>query len=185
MNVASKETNPIHSQEVCTIVVLYDGNATRSRAMAACNYLVQQFWADIELKFHWWRTDFLRDAPLAAVAADNAVTADFLIIATENEAEISPALESWFESWLSRRMNREGALVDLRPAASVRSVSSASQREHFLLEVCERGSFDYLAAISNQPGQGGEPGPLTKGVSGVIDEKWREPYPPSHYGLNE
>ncbi len=181
MNVTNQENDSRNAQEVCTIVVLYDGNATRSRAMAACNYLVQQFWADIELKFHWWRTDFLRDAPLAAVAADNAVAADFLILADENEGEILPALESWFESWLFKRQDRQGALVDLRPANSARASHNASQREQFLREVCLRGNFDYLAAIPDAPSLG-------RGAVALAENGFEISYDApanSHYGLNE
>lgn len=185
MNVTNQETDSITAQEVCTIVVLYDGNATRARAMAACNYLVQQFWADIELKFHWWRTDFFREAPLAAVAADNAVAADFLILACENAREISPALESWFERWLPRRKDRQGALVDLRPANAACANHRASQREQFLRDVCQRGNFDYLAAIADETSPASRTVPAADDLSEVIDDARGASYRNSHYGLNE
>jgi hypothetical protein len=185
MNAASPETNLLNPHEVCSIVVLYDGMATRTRALTACNYLVQQFWADIELKFHWWRTDFLRDATLAQVAADNAVGTDFLIMATESPWEVSPALESWFESWLSRRREREGALVDLRPAGADGSSRNDNERERFLREVCRRGNFDYLAAIPEGADAGNHSHHPTNGLSALWDDNLKESRPPSHYGLNE
>lgn len=179
MKTASIEIDSPSDPEVCTIVVLYDGNLTRARAMAACDYLVNQFWADIELSFHWWRTDFLRDAALAQVAADDAVKSDFLIICSESGGEFSPALESWFEIWLDRRGEREGALMDL--SSSLRS----PQREIFLREVGRRGKFDYLTAV---PGEGGNPlNPNGAGPekSGHLEEIPVGARPPSHYGLNE
>jgi len=183
MNVVMPERDASDFQEICTIVVIYEGDATRARAMGACDYLVRQFWQEVELKFHWWRTDFLRDAQLAAVAADNAVQADFLIISSEKNREFPPALESWFESWLERRSDRQGALVDLQ--AVFEGGQSVTARAQFLQEVGRRGKFDYLTAMP-----GGETGvaqtaSARQPVNGIIDDILGEPRPPSHYGLNE
>jgi len=173
MNASIEAIKSPHDQEVCTIVVLYDDNVTRSRALVACDYLVNQFWPEIELKFHWWRTDFLRDGVLARVAADAAVASDFLILGSASSGELSAALESWFESWLERRGERNGALVDL--AASPRS----SDREFFLREVARRGNFDYLTSVPAEVGNS------FKDLSPRVDNILGESRPPSHYGLNE
>jgi len=172
MRTASEEIESPNDQEVCTVVVLYDGLVTRARAMAACDYLVNQFWPEVELKFHWWRTDFLRDAALANLAADEAVASDFLIICSDGTGALSPALETWFETWLERRGEKNGALVDL--SASPRS----TQREAFLREVGRRGRFDYLTAVPEEVGNTINPNRVADGILG-------ESRPPSHYGLNE
>ena len=113
MNTVIEEQLIPESSDVCTVVVLYDGDKTREKALAACDFLVKQFWQDVELEFHWWRTDFLRDSTLATVASTNAVASDFLIVCLDSHREIAPALESWFEGWVTKRSGREGALVDL------------------------------------------------------------------------
>jgi hypothetical protein len=177
MNATRPDRESPEFSDVCTIVVLYEGDVSRARAMSACDYLVRQFWAEVELKFHWWRTDFLRDEQLAAVAAVNAMAADFLIISSESDREFSLELESWFESWLDRRLDREGALVDLLPASQ--NGRGVSAREQFLHEVSRRGKFDYLTSI---PGGTGEP---RQSVTRLIDDRSGESRPPSHYGLNE
>lgn len=179
MDVTSNAIDSAADQEVCTIVVLYDGNVTRARAMAACDYLVNQFWPEVELKFHWWRTDFLRDAALARVAAFDAVASDFLIISSESGGELSPALESWFESWLERRGERNGALVDL--SSSPRSL----QRETFLRDVGRRGKFDYLTAVPEGVGNTFTPNGPASDLSGPVNDILGESRPPSHFGLNE
>lgn len=179
MKAANEEVNPPREEEVCSIVVLYDGFQSRARAMSACDYLVKQFWPEVEVKFHWWRTDFLSDLTLAKVAADNVVVADFLIFSSESDGEISPALESWFESWLDRRGEREGALVDLG------SAPRSSQREFFLREISRRGRFDYLTVIPDERGNAlNSDLPAKKGLS-MAEDFSRETRPPSHYGLNE
>lgn len=177
MNATRPDRESPEFSDVCTIVVLYEGDASRFHAMAACDYLVRQFWAEVELKFHWWRTDFLRDEQLAAVAAVNAVQADFLIISSASAQEFSPELESWFEGWLDRRTDKEGALVDLLPVSQTGPGPTA--REQFLHEVCRRGKFDYLTAV---PGETGESRPA---LTGIIPDRSMESRPPSHFGLNE
>ena len=93
MNAAIEDANASNSQDTCNIVVLYDGDHTRTRAMAACDFLVGQFWEDVELNFHWWRTDFLRDAALAKVAALNAIAADFLIVSSDHRDQPSALVD--------------------------------------------------------------------------------------------
>jgi len=180
MNVVIPERETSGFPDVCTIVVLYDDDATRARAMAACDYLVRQFWHEIELKFHWWRTDFLQDMSLASLAADNAVQADFLILSLRPDHELSPTLEAWFESWLPRRPEELGALVDLTPRP--RGGFRDSSREQFLLEVSRRGKFDYLTAM---PGTDARPPEDRSSLPGIVDDILGESRPPSHFGLNE
>jgi len=179
MNAVPDSIDSPSAEEVCTIVALYDGNVTRARAMAACDYLVHQFWPELELKFHWWRTDFLRDAALASVAAANALTADFLIICSETGAELSPALETWFESWLSRRGEKSGALVDLSPA------SRSPAREQFLREAGRRGRFDYLTAVPAGSESSFNSAAADEKPSGSRNDRLSDFRPPTHYGLNE
>ena len=183
MNTAIEDQSAPDATDICTIVVLYDGDTTRARALAACDYLVNQFWQDVELEFHWWRTDFLRDSTLATVASTNAVASDFQIVCLDLHREIAPALESWFESWLANRSGREGALVDL--TSNFRSKNDLTQIQNFLRDVSLRGNFDYLTAIpsdgritqtTNIPSVGNYQG---------IDEILGETRPPSHFGLNE
>ncbi|TSA41817.1 MAG: hypothetical protein D4R57_00180 [Verrucomicrobiales bacterium] len=183
MNAAIEEQYSPESKDVCTIVVLYDGDVTRARALEACDYLVNQFWQDVELEFHWWRTDFLRDEMLASVAATNGVAADFLIVCLDSNREIAPALESWFESWLMKRSGREGALVDLTRAQ--KPGTELTQRELFLREVSVRGNFDYLTAIPDEGRTSLASGNPSGEMSGVIDDILGESRPPSHFGLNE
>jgi hypothetical protein len=177
-------SRPLDNPRNCQIVVLYDGTATRARAMVACDYLVGQFWEDVELSFHWWRTDFLRDPAFATVAAANAIDSDFLIICSGTEHELSPALEQWFETWLERRGNHLGALVDLGTVQERRSISSSPERERLLRDICRRGSFDYLTAFSTVVGNAVGENSVPR-MGGALEESNREGRPPSHYGLNE
>lgn len=179
MNTQAEIPPPADSLDACTIVVLYDGDVTRARAMDACDYLVNQFWKDVELKFHWWRLDFLNDFTLANIAASNAIAADFLIVCLQPHEMISPSLESWFEKWLPERGENNGALVNLTDNST--RTNQASQIGQFLKDVCRRGNFDYLTAIPPE----GKPSSNATSSLANVDDIWRESRPPSHFGLNE
>ena len=183
MNAAIEEQRFNESQDVCTIVVLYDGDATRTRALKACDYLVNQFWQDVELEFHWWRTDFLRDEALGTVAATNSMVADFLIVCLDPDKEIASALRSWFENWVTKRGGREGALVNL--TTSQKSWTELTQIEKLLRDVSHRGNFDYMTAIPIE-GKTSITASYPSGeFPGIVDNILGESRPPSHFGLNE
>lgn len=183
MNTLKEEQFTPESNDACTIVVLYDCDATRARALSACDFLVNQFWKDVELEFHWWRTDFLSDETLATVASANAVAADFLIVCLESQEEISPALESWFESWVTERRDCEGALVDLTDNSG--AAKEFTMIQTFLREVSQRGNFDYLTAIPGDEKKSKTETQSTQEYFQRIDDTLKEPRPPSHFGLNE
>jgi hypothetical protein len=179
-----KKPEATPSPEVCVITVLYDDDPTRQQAMRACDFLVGQFWEQVELEFHWWRTDFLRDTLLAAAAAENAAASDFLILSAGSPARLSLDLQAWIQSWLDRRTGSAGALVDLQ--ARPRKGARASERERFLAEVCGRGRFDYLTTGAGDlfdaekfPTSG--PGTWL----GAADPEANRFRPPTHCGLNE
>jgi hypothetical protein len=175
---AANKANTSSPLDLCTVVVIYDDNATRTRALAACDYLVGQFWENVELDFHWWRTDFLNDPYIARAAAHHAVAADFLIVCLKEPGGRPAALEAWFESWVGKRSNREGALIDLT-AATVADRSSSTRR-NFLRDVARVGMFDYLTAGPEET----ETNPPATSVN-ATDDFFGNPRPPSHFGLND
>jgi hypothetical protein len=135
------ETGP--SKEMWYVAVLYDDSATRQRAMEVCDHLAQRFWSEVELKFHWWRTDFLQDPGMAATAADNSCNADFIVVCILPEGELSPVVRHWFEGWIAQREGREGALIDLT-ATTGPSALAAQRKKIFLRDVAHRAGMDYL-----------------------------------------
>jgi hypothetical protein len=185
MNAAIEEEDASTSGEVCTVVVLYEDDVTRARALAAGDYLVRQFWEEVELKFHWWRTDFLQDACLAEMAAHDAIESDLLIVCFQDPVEISPQLEAWYERWIDRRKNRPGALVDLCP--KLVTGDQRDRRQDILREIARRGMFDYLVAVpeSAESNPRRPSHPPAAGRSEWIGEMRDDSRPPSHYGLNE
>jgi hypothetical protein len=162
------------AQGTCIVVVIYDTDQMRARAIAAHHYLLERCRGNVELQFHWWRTAFLTDPLLANVATENALASDCVMICLEDDPAVSPSLESWFESWIERRENRDGALVDLGPRPPN---GNGSLRETFFRDLCRRGGLDWLTA---PPQSRSTPPRLDFPFDELPD---RLPYP--HFGLNE
>jgi hypothetical protein len=142
MNVTQPSSETGENKEVWFVVVLYDDATTRQRAMDVCDHLAQRFWAEVDLKFQWWRSDFLEDPGMAATAADNSRNADFIVVCILPDGEISPVVRQWFETWIPQREGREGALIDL--TAIIGSSPGAHRKKIFLREVAHRAGMDYL-----------------------------------------
>lgn len=168
MTAAIEEENASNQVDTCNVVVIYDNLSARERAMAACDYLVKQFWENVELKFHWWRMDFLGDLSLAEDAALNAIASDFLIVCLDKNQTGSATLETWFKTWIARRKNQDGALLDL---------SANHQLSRFLQNASARSGFDYLSPASNVSAFGAS--------SSAREDNYPHSRPPSRFGLNE
>ena len=140
------KTRTREPEELWSVVVLYEDAATRQRAMKVCDHLVQQFWAEVEFKFHWWRTDFLEDDTMAATAAADAGNADFIVVSSSAERELSPFVKNWFETWIAQRQGREGAFVDLTETGAV-SAAHVQHNKIFLRNVAHRAAMDYLTKV--------------------------------------
>ena len=182
MNAAIEEQNASIPLDTCTVVVIYDNTASRARAMTACDFFVNQFWENVELEFHWWRTDFLQDPGLAGDAAKNATESDFLIVCLGEAGADLATLEAWFENWIAGRQGREGVLLDLSATDSQRN-----RQTDFLREICGRGSFDYLTPAPAPPAASmpRSPAGQTATISSAIEERRHHSRPPSRFGLNE
>jgi hypothetical protein len=167
------------ANEPCTVVVLYDNDAARTRAMTACDFLVSQFWDCVEMEFHWWRTDFLIDPVLRQVASGNALDADFFIVSCELELGRYTGVKAWFESWVDLRDGPEGALVDLQPGRMTPTLRETAGNS-YLVSMARRGRFDYLTSLDAV-------GRVDQAASNVIvaQDAFKTSRPPTHYGLNE
>jgi hypothetical protein len=174
MNVSGRIEERLDEQETCTVVVIYEDAVARERAMAACDCLMQQLWSEVEFDFHWWRADFLEHAVMAHTAAQQAAAANFLIFCSSAENEFSPALKTWFESWIEDRHGRDGALLNLTNP-NLTETGSARPMEAFLRGVAHRATLDYFAT---------SPQTMTGTLPASLEEAEHPPRPPS-FGIND
>ncbi len=188
MNVTSEMTEDRAFKESCTVLVLYEDAATRQRGLAACDYLVQNFWAEVEFEFHWWRTDFLAEASLAAAAAEMASKANLIFLCSAVTREPSATLKAWFDSWIENRPEREGMLVNLITGDGPTHHPHAG--ELFLRDISRRADLDYLGTFP-QTSTGTFPSSVMDAerraheMSAVLDELLHESPRPPHFGIND
>lgn len=188
MHVTNEITDVSPRKEFCTVLVLYEDMATRQRGLAACDYLMQHFLAEIEFEFHWWRTDFLADALLAAAAAEKAAAANLIFLCSAATREPSATLITWFDSWIERRLEGEGVLVNL--ATGEATAHHRQVGELFLREISRRADLDYLGTFP-QTSTGTFPSFVmdvehrANQMSAVLDGLLRESPRPPHFGIND
>jgi len=173
-------------EELWSVFVLYDDAATRQRAMKVCDHLVQQFWSEVEFRFQWWRTDFLEDEAMAVTAAADAVNADFIVVSSSPEQELSPFVRNWFEVWIAQREGREGAFVDLTETGTA-SPLQTQHKKNFLRSAARRAAMDYLTkapAVSNGklPDSVESVDRRAGQITSVLDDILHQP-PPPHIDL--
>ncbi len=188
MNSPSEMTEVSPRNEACTVLVLYEDAATRQRGLAACDFLVQYFWAEVEFEFHWWRTDFLADTSLAAAAAEKAAQANLIFLCSSVTEEPSATLKAWFDSWIESRREREGMLVNLITSDAPRPHPHAG--ELFLLDISRRAELDYLGTFpptstGTLPTSLPEAEPRVNPLSSVYPGLMRESPRPPHFGIND
>jgi hypothetical protein len=184
---AMTEVSP--RSEACTVFVLYEDAATRQRGLAACDYLVQYFWAEVEFEFHWWRSDFLADRSLAAAAAEKAAQANLIFLCSTLVKEPSATLKAWFDSWIECRSAGAGMLVNLITSDAPKPHPHAG--ELFLLDISRRADLDYLGTFPPPPRTGTLPtsptdaepqfNQLGSGPHGLLRESPRPP----QFGIND
>jgi hypothetical protein len=190
MNAPAQTAGKFQTLDACKVVILYDGPEARDQAMRLCNRLTLQFDGDIDFNFKWWRMDFLKEAGLADLSAEEAGLANILIICANPAGRLAGHIKKWFGSWASGRSEQLGVLVDLtRTTAGEWSAVQATKQ--FLREVARRAGFDYLETSSVAVENLIHP-------TGPIHEQTATSFPipeylladeespaPEHYGLNE
>jgi len=179
MNAILAEEATPDQPEICSVVALYDDDQTRARALAACDYLVSQLWEEVELGFHWWRTDFLKDPYLSTAAAKDAVESDVLIVCPAEADRLPDSVTAWFNGWIDKRQKRDGVMINVIGTGS--RINPATATSEILREIARRGRFDLIPAEPVQPQTRGVELPTTNPPDSMEDTT----RPPSHFGLNE
>ena len=175
----------LQGKERCHVLVVYEDQETRARATAACDFLVQHFWADTEFEFYWWRQEYLSAPELGERAALNAADADLLFFATQQ----SPPHQNWFDRWREHRQGRDGLLVQLTSIASSLSHHEEVASTIFARVAGENG-LEFVSASLHRPDELIADNEDTSGFRGTDfspkpgDARQRNT-PPSHSGLNE
>lgn len=134
----------LNERSTLSVVIVYEDQATRDRAMATCDYLVKRHWSDFEFDFSWWKFAYLRDPAIAAAAATAASEANMIIFSAQVGKELPPVVRGWVEKWSSKREKDRGALVAL-----IGSPEDALTPTHYYLRnVAVKSHMDFLPPAS-------------------------------------
>src|SRR6266576_1303862 len=95
------------------LVVTYEDEATRARALNLCDHLVRELRDDHDMRQSWWKFSFLYDPRLLERATEAALTANMIIVSLNNGKELSFTARTWIEGWLGQKNGHDSALVAL------------------------------------------------------------------------
>ena len=87
--------------------------ATYHRAKSACRELALQLGQDCGLIEHDWLLPVLRFPELRAIAADEASTADLIIISIHRDTDPPAEIRDWVDLWLVRTSARSTIVLAL------------------------------------------------------------------------
>ena len=124
------------------IVVVYEDDRVKQKAVEFCDELLKRFWAEGGVDIDWLEVERLEHPKTARVAGKKAAEAEYVIVALRAEGGIPEGIKAWIESWLHLRGDREGALVGL-----VGSHAGGREKHLYLRNAAMRGGFDYLTEV--------------------------------------
>ena len=134
------------AKAVWSVVVVYEDAAARARAVGFCDQLVDRFWAKCDFEVSWWPFTTLEETSSAKEAALKATCADLILFCATPEGDFPLALKAWIETWLKKRGDREGMLVDLMDS-STDPASGEGQKHHYLRNAAHHSAMDYLTRV--------------------------------------
>jgi hypothetical protein len=132
-----------------SVVVVFEDDAARERAVTFCDQLVGSYWAQLEFNVSWWSFALLEDARTAKDAAEKAVCAELVAISAKPEGDFPQPVKNWVETWLTQRGDREGMLVGLmEPVIGAEHLEG--QKHHYLRHAAHHGGMDYLNHVPKE-----------------------------------
>jgi hypothetical protein len=171
------------------LLVAYEDNTTRDRALRLYDHLAQQLLDDYDFQCTWWKLDHLRSSTLRDQASDAAAEANMIILSVREGLELSPNVRTWIESWIGKRDSRKSALVALVGGRNQHD-PGASPVVHYLQRVARQGKMDFFAHAFDLPQAEGEAvpspvlGPPTFAAA-LLDDGLVDDHSTNRWGINE
>lgn len=103
----------LHGDCILNVLVIYDDRNSALRAKAVLDNLFNTFCAEFSFHCDLWRLDVLELPAVQEQALDSGRTADLIIIAARDCAEISMSLKTWLFEWIAQKTEGTAALVGL------------------------------------------------------------------------
>ncbi len=166
------------------LVVTYEDEATRARALALCHHLVRELQNDHDMRQSWWKFSLLYDPRLLEHATESALTANMIIMSLNNGKELPFIARTWIEGWLRQKNGHDSALVALVDnTPSARCADCPMLR--YLNGVAHKARMDFFPHVfAAAPLLAGRPFPDTS-AHGSLEDIFRRPNNPHPWGINE
>lgn len=142
------DDDPINASTlpVFHVVVAYEDLDTGQRAMELYSELLRRLGPAFLFHNHVWKFTVLRNAKMQQLAADEAASADVIIISTHENGECPPELKAWVDLWASRRRLGQCALVVLSDSNPPDSLPPSTEMRVYLKEIARRTRMDFFCA---------------------------------------
>jgi len=139
----------------CRIIVVYEDDPTRERAMTLVGHLKRRFDEEIEFACTWWKFRYLASEDISMVARHYAASADIVIFSSDGPGLFPRAIMQWIETWTERRSKDGGALVPLIGSPYIPQ-SLYTTKRLYLQNIAHRAGLDYLPQSVFLPGVPGD-----------------------------
>lgn len=96
------------------LVIAYEDDATRNRAMLLYDRLAQQLLDDYDFQCAWWKFAHLREGSLMERATDDAIEANMIILSLDTAKGLTRWAREWIEAWVPNKIGTKSALVALQ-----------------------------------------------------------------------
>jgi hypothetical protein len=131
-----------------SVVIVYEDFATRARANEFCEGLSREL-SRGELVKQAWLLSLLRLPQLRTIAAQDAASADILLVSLHDGANLAEEVKAWLEQWLQQKGNRPSLLLAL-----VDTINRDDYRAlpNYLQTVARRGGVEFLVRFWDSAG---------------------------------
>jgi hypothetical protein len=146
INPISKQAGS-ESKELNRILVIYENTAAREHAWRESCALCEAKQVETIGEPAWYSFRQLADSPdVNTDASARAAAADLIIFAVTPSGDLPGEIKLWIESWISKRSDREGALVGLLAGAG-NPGDLPCLKEIFLRHAARRACMDFLSRV--------------------------------------
>jgi hypothetical protein len=124
------------------VVMVYEDFRTARQATRAYDFLVANLTHEWRVTSQMWKFDVLRIPELRALAAEDAMMADLIIVSCNGEGELPSGVRTWIEMWLGYKAGAVAlvALLDVPPGQAERARVTQAYLEH----VAQRAHMEFF-----------------------------------------
>lgn len=146
--IASPWSDPADvAPQPCSVAVIYDDAASRTRAIELCDRLIRHFWQDMQFRVNWWKSAQLNDLDIAPAAAWSVRHAQIVIFSAVNRSELPVAQQAWLQAALANPLENGRMLIGFADTSSGQT-GAAPPLLHTLQTCALRAGMDFLPRLT-------------------------------------